>query len=71
MNTPIKVKDFIKQCKDRKKVTIIDEQGFRVGEYNYYPESENNKFIWFNGTGLVLNKIKNYIITEIKDVRGG
>lgn len=69
METPIKVKDFIEQCKERKKVTIIDRQGFRVGEYDYYPESKKNKFIWFNGTGLILSKVKNYTITDIKDVK--
>lgn len=68
MEIPIKVKDFINQCKERKIIEIVDKQGFRVGEYNYYPNHEYSKFIWFNGTGLVESKIKDYLITKIIDV---
>lgn len=71
MNTLLKVKDFVEQCKERKIVDIVDKQGIRVGNnYNYYPNSKDKDrmFIWFNGTSLIYNKIKNYTVTKIRDV---
>lgn len=62
----IKVKDFIEQYKVKCEVTILDKNYSSVGRYTYYPESKNNKFIMYNGTGLVLNKIKNYWIKDIR-----
>jgi hypothetical protein len=62
----IKVKDFIEKYKVKCEVVILDKNYVRVGEYTYYPDSKNNKFIMYNGTGLVLSKIKNYYVKNIK-----
>lgn len=62
----IKVKDFIKQYKTKYQVVILDKNLARVGEYTYYPNSKYNKFIMYNGTGLVLSKIKNYYVKDIR-----
>ena len=62
----IKVKDFIEKYKVKCEVVILDKNYARIGEYTYYPDSKNNKFIMYNGTGLVLSKIKNYYVKDIK-----